>query len=50
MVVDRVQGRFSCENLASIGLGEERKVEMEKEPEWTELTCLLLLLFGLCME
>lgn len=43
------RGHFSCENLASTGLGEERMVEVEREPEWTELMCLLLL-FGLCVE
>lgn len=43
------RGHFSCENLASTGLGEERMVEVEREPEWTELICLLLL-FGLCVE
>lgn len=41
---------LQCENLASVGLGEERTVEVEREPEGTELMCLLLLLFSLCME
>lgn len=49
VVVAGSRGHFSCENLASTGLGEER-TEVEREPEWTELMCLLLLLFGLCVE
>lgn len=34
-------GRFSCESPTSTGLGEERKVQVGREPEWIEL-CVYL--------